>query len=137
MDLSELPSTYYRVTIKAIIRDAKGRLLVGKVADGTWEVPGGGWEHDESFEGCIRREIDEELGVTIAKVGKILFTYLGPSPRGQMLRLATDIELASTDFRLGDLVETKFVSKDELLDLEFVPNEAGIKDCVDQIWPTT
>ena len=136
MDLAKLPSTFYRVTIKAIICDDEGRLLVGRAGDDTWEVPGGGWEHGESFDGCIKREIKEELGVEIAKIGSMRFTYFGQNPGGPiLLRIATDIELDSLEFKLGDLMEARFVSKNELLKLNFVPNEAGIKDCVDDIWP--
>lgn len=137
MDYSHLPSTIYRVTIKAIIRDAKGRMLVGRAPDNTWEVPGGGWEYGESFDECIRREIIEELGVHIKRIGSILFTYIGPEHDNKpiMLRLATEVELESLDFKLGDLVEARFVDKNELLALPFVPNEAPIKTCVDQIWP--
>lgn len=139
MDLSKLPSPFYRVTIKAIIRDSGGRLLVGKAKDDTWETPGGGWEHGESFEDCIRREINEELGVKVDRIGQILFTWIGPPQpnpkRSIMLRLATDVTLSDTNFKFGDLKEARFVDKEELLKLPFVPNEAGIKDCAGLIWP--
>lgn len=136
MNLSKLPSAFYRVTIKAIIRDTTGRLLVGRTANGTWEVPGGGWEHRESFDECIIREIHEELGAQIKKVGPMLFTYFGQDTGGPiMLRICADIELVNFNFKFGDLKEAKFVTKDELLKLNFVPNEAGIKNCVNLIWP--
>jgi 8-oxo-dGTP pyrophosphatase MutT (NUDIX family) len=53
MDPNPLPSTFYRVSIKALVFDDRNRLLVGLTKDEEapgWEIPGGGWEHDETFE---------------------------------------------------------------------------------------
>lgn len=51
----DLPSTYYRVSLKALIFDTQNRLLVLRGENGKWELPGGGWEHGESVEACLRR----------------------------------------------------------------------------------
>lgn len=40
---------------------------------GFWEFPGGKQEKDESLEGCLEREIREELGVEI-RVDKLFLT---------------------------------------------------------------
>lgn len=50
----------------------EGRLLVGRRADsGLWELPGGKREPGESLEGCLARELREELGVEV-EVGRRL-----------------------------------------------------------------
>jgi hypothetical protein len=54
-------SPFYRVSVKALVFDRDGRLLVVQEPDGLWEVPGGGWEHGESFEKCLARELAEEI----------------------------------------------------------------------------
>ncbi|HEX15906.1 MAG: 8-oxo-dGTP diphosphatase MutT [Deltaproteobacteria bacterium] len=61
------------VVTAALIEDG-GRVLLAKRRghfQGRWEFPGGKLEEDESPEECLRRELEEELGVE-AEVGRIV-----------------------------------------------------------------
>jgi ADP-ribose pyrophosphatase YjhB (NUDIX family) len=136
--LRELPSPFYRVSLKLIILDGQNRLLVGKAEDGTWELPGGGLEHDEDISECLNRELKEELGVELGSLGAVVCLYRGTNARGyQAVKIALNATLNSYDFKYGELIGSKFVTKEGLLKLKMNDDEKGIKDFFEQIWPHT
>ena len=56
-----------KVSCEMIIED-EGRLLMGRRGNvfgkGSWAFPGGHLEYNERTEDCVRRELEEELGIT-------------------------------------------------------------------------
>jgi 8-oxo-dGTP diphosphatase len=60
-----------------------GRLLITQRRPqdhlgGLWEFPGGKREPGESYEGCLHRELEEELGVQVADlalIGEVTHAY--------------------------------------------------------------
>lgn len=61
-----------------VIWNEQGQILIDRrpqagILGGLWEFPGGKIEPGETVEDCIKREVEEELGIAIA-VGKHLIT---------------------------------------------------------------
>lgn len=68
----------HKVIGVAVIWNNQGQILIDKrpqkgLLGGLWEFPGGKLEPEESVAHCIRREIQEELGIEI-EVGDRLIT---------------------------------------------------------------
>jgi A/G-specific adenine glycosylase len=64
---------HLNVSAAIIFSDERNRILIAKrkpegLHGGLWEFPGGKIEPGETPETCIRREIREELGITISHV---------------------------------------------------------------------
>lgn len=66
------PNTFYRVSVKALIRDSQNRVLVVKEKQETWSLPGGGLDHGEDPKEGILRELREELGIMHAQINEIV-----------------------------------------------------------------
>lgn len=61
---SKYPNTYYRVTVKGIIRDDRGFILAVKEGSDNWSLPGGGIDHGETLDAALAREMYEETLIT-------------------------------------------------------------------------
>lgn len=54
----------YRLSIKALILNEDGEVLVVKeTGRGWWDLPGGGMDHEESIKEAIARELREEVSL--------------------------------------------------------------------------
>ncbi|NCC19514.1 NUDIX hydrolase [Candidatus Saccharibacteria bacterium] len=64
-DGSTRPTDYlYRISLKALIRDEQGRVLVVKeTGRDWWDLPGGGMDHGETITSALARELHEEVNV--------------------------------------------------------------------------
>jgi ADP-ribose pyrophosphatase YjhB (NUDIX family) len=137
--LHDLPTPFYRVAAKALIFDDQNCLLIVFNQYGEAEIPGGGWEHDESFEECLQRELQEELGVKLKSISPILFTVRDKTLHGwHALRLVARCKLATNTFMVGDDMSSyKYVAKEEFLKLKTADQaDERFKDYVDEIWST-
>jgi 8-oxo-dGTP pyrophosphatase MutT (NUDIX family) len=135
--LRNLPSPFYRVAVKVLIMDELGRLLVTQNDAGDWEVPGGGWEHEDTLLQTVAREMEEELHAKVHNVSDVEFVLRGVSKSGyHVIRLAVravlneDTELRPDD----DQVAYKYVNRHDFLHLNMTPADKPFQEATDQIW---
>jgi mutator protein MutT len=110
------------IVVTAAVIERNGRFLLTRRLDGThlggqWEFPGGKCEPGETLHESLRRELDEELGVTPV-IGDEIFhiehTYPERTVRLHFFACALDVEPFP---RLGQ--EMRWVPRDELALLQF------------------
>ncbi|MCH1504631.1 RNA pyrophosphohydrolase [bacterium] len=58
--------TKYRLNVAGILRNSKGKVLVGERLgkDGAWQFPQGGVDDGETALEALYRELEEEVGIT-------------------------------------------------------------------------
>lgn len=112
---------YIPVTAAVIEKD--GMVLIAKRKRAypgyPWEFPGGKMEEGESLEECLKREIEEELGIEIA-VGEHLCSVRHVLNCQSAIRIyAYRASYVRGDIRLKDHDEVRWVTINELLQYDF------------------
>ena len=111
------PSTVYRVVAKALITDPAGKILVVKEGQDFWSLPGGGLEHGESAQDCIKREIKEEIGIEDVEIGDIIYStnvYLDRKDIW-MTWIVYKAKIAASDFVFGDgVTDAKYINIEDI-----------------------
>ena len=52
----------FRLSLKALIRNDRGEVLLVKESGRTWwDMPGGGMDHSDNFHSGLARELEEEI----------------------------------------------------------------------------
>lgn len=107
----------FRVSLKAVIRNEKGELLVVKEkGHSVWELPGGGMDHGETFEKAMSRELLEEVGYAGKFTMKIVATDEAATLHDReeemwQLRLIYEVQTENREFSPGtDAEGIQFVS---------------------------
>ncbi len=116
--MKEMDDAFYRVSAKALIFDESGKKFATILEDnGWWELPGGGLDWGESIEECLKREIQEEMGLTVTEVAKNPSYYLiGKNMDDQpSLNLVFVVKVKDLNFRPSDECrELKFIFPEEI-----------------------
>lgn len=108
----------------------EGRILVaqrraGDTLGGYWEFPGGKRHAHESFEGCLGRELAEELGIEVA-VGELFESVDHRYPEALVhLRFYLCRWLGREPRALG-CADFAWITREQLGDYRFPPADAGL-----------
>ncbi len=115
------------IPVVAAVVTRDGRYLLGRRPDhkrhgGLWEFPGGKLDAGESWEQAAARELDEELGLRLTRVGRALFEVHDPgSP--YLIRFV-EVEVSGrVDAREHSAVG--WFTRRELADMPLAPSDAA------------
>jgi ADP-ribose pyrophosphatase YjhB (NUDIX family) len=115
------PNTFYRVTIKALITNENNQVLVVKEGQEFWSLPGGGLDHGELQIDCLKRELNEELGIESVEIGEFAHskTFYLDRRDAWMIWIVYKVKLNSSEFIFGDgVTDAKFIDAKELKNSE-------------------
>lgn len=116
------PDAFYRVSLKAIIRNEDGDVLVVKENGSKWTLPGGGIDHGESVHDALKRELYEEVLITSDFSEKLLDTesmYLEKT-EAWLLWLVYEVEVENLKYGVGeDADEVAFINPDTFKDSSY------------------
>ena len=104
----------YRISLKALIYNDVGQILVIKEIDRTyWDLPGGGMDFGETIESSLKRELYEEVGYK----GDLRYQLFDASDEMYMsgLTLIKSVFIAVSGRRILTLSQVKRATKYSLL----------------------
>lgn len=111
------PNTFYRVSVKALIKNSQNQVLVLKENQDTWSLPGGGLDHGEDPKAGILRELKEELGIEnpfIKGIGSVKTFHLEPKS-AWLLWIVFDVEVDTEEFIFGEgVTDARYIDVSEL-----------------------
>jgi ADP-ribose pyrophosphatase YjhB (NUDIX family) len=121
------PNTFYRVSVKAIIRNSNDEVLVVKENGSQWSLPGGGIDHEESLHDALKRELFEEALIDAPFTETLLdtATMFVESKDAWLMWLICDISIGSGfSFGVGqDADEVAFMSPRSFKDSPYLSEQ--------------
>jgi 8-oxo-dGTP diphosphatase len=118
-----IDSDFRRITVTAAVLEKDGRILIAhrkrgdRLAD-KWEFPGGKLEEGETPEVCLRRELQEELGIDVV-VGGFVGRSSHRYPHEEIELMAYRVTHLAGDFQLHDHEEIRWVLPADLPSHDF------------------
>jgi len=102
--ISKYPNTFYRVSVKAIIRNNKGEVLLVKEKGSEWSFPGGGIDHGETVHEAFKRELYEEILLESDFTEKIIDTisFFVDSKEAWLLWLVHEVNVKDLKYGIGE-----------------------------------
>lgn len=117
---------FYRVSVKALVTNSIGHILLALEDNGLWDLPGGGLEHNEEPIAGLKREVFEETGLIATSVSQTPKYFLTSDRHGQNSFTANviyEVKLKNLEFTPSDECrELRYHSITEMKKLPLYPN---------------
>ncbi len=128
--MSNAPEPLAIEVTAGLIQDDAGRYLItqrvpGSHLEGLWEFPGGKRDPGETLEGCLRRELAEELGATF-EIAERVDTVRWAYPEKTIVLHFFRCRHASGTIAPRESQEMMWVAPERLCDYRFPPADAAI-----------
>ncbi|MCC6932153.1 MAG: (deoxy)nucleoside triphosphate pyrophosphohydrolase [Deltaproteobacteria bacterium] len=119
--------------VTAAILERNGKVLIcrrpqNKTLGGLWEFPGGKIEAEESPKDCLKRELQEELGIEQADIGEYLGTYHYHGLNNQIELYAYRVPYPHGQIALHEHEDAKWIKINDHIEFEFAPIDEDIID---------
>ena len=125
-----------RVEVAAAVLTDNGKVLACQRGygewKGYWEFPGGKREDGETAEEALRREIREELDAEIV-IDRFLTTVEWDYPAFHLTMHCILCSVVSGDLKLLEHEAAKWVNKDTLYDIEWLPADKLILPAIEKL----
>lgn len=124
----ETQQSFYRVSAKALIYNELWEFLLCKEESGVWDFPGGWLDHGENIEGCLKRELQEEMWLDVVEINtrpKYFITAHKPlsKTRPWIANIFYEIKVKDLNFTSSDeCIEIWFFTKEKAEKLNILAN---------------
>jgi len=112
--------TFYRTSVKALIKNSEGKILLSKEENGMWELLGGGLDHGETPQTGLVREVQEETGLkvhSIASQPSYYVTFPVVERSYYAANVIFEAKIDSLDFTPSDeCIALEYFSSEEILE---------------------
>jgi 8-oxo-dGTP diphosphatase len=112
-------------TVTAAILEKDGKILIARRRDndrqaGKWEFPGGTVEPDETPQDCLKREMQEEFGISVV-VGRVFGESIYQYDHATIRLIACEASWKSGRMVLHDHADFRWVLPEQLSEYDFAP----------------
>ena len=111
---------FYRTSVKALIKNSDGKILLSKEENGFFDFLGGGLDHGETLQEGLKREVLEETNLKVKNIAlkpSYFVTFYYKSNTTWAANVLIECELEDLNFTpSSECIALEFFTPQEILD---------------------